>query len=127
MTFPKQLYITTPFGLFEFVRMPFGLKNAAQSFQRFIDQVLRGLHFSYAYIDDVLVASNTPEEHEQHLRTVLDRFKRYGVIINPTKCELGVNSLHFLGHHVDSDGIQPLDTKVKVIQEFPRPETRKKL
>ena len=48
--------ITTPFGLFEFVRMPFGLRNAAQTFQRFIDEVLRDLHFSYAYIDDVLMA-----------------------------------------------------------------------
>ena len=59
--------VTTPFGLFEFVRMPFGLRNAAQTFQRFMDQVLRGLPFAYAYIDDVLVASTTREEHLQHL------------------------------------------------------------
>uniref|UniRef100_A0A1X7V714 Uncharacterized protein n=3 Tax=Amphimedon queenslandica TaxID=400682 RepID=A0A1X7V714_AMPQE len=50
--------ITTPFGLFEFVRMPFGLRNAAQSFQCFIDQVLQDLPYSYAYIDDVLIARN---------------------------------------------------------------------
>lgn len=49
--------VVTPFGLFEFTRMPFGLKNAAQSFQRFIDQVLRGLDFAYGYIDDILIAS----------------------------------------------------------------------
>ena len=54
--------ITTPFGLFEFVRMPFGLRNSAQSFQRFIDQVLYGVTNTYAYIDDVLIASATPEE-----------------------------------------------------------------
>ena len=119
--------ITTPFGLFKFLRMPFGLKNAAQSFQRFIDEVLRGLHFSYAYIDDVLIASNTPDEHAQHLRTVFERFKQYGVVINPSKCELDVESLQFLGHQVDSSGIQPLEAKVKVIQEFPRPESCKKL
>ncbi|PIK61893.1 hypothetical protein BSL78_01224 [Apostichopus japonicus] len=59
--------ITTPFGLFEFVRMPFGLKNAAQTFQRFIDEVLRGLPFVYAYLDDLLVASSSAEEHYQHL------------------------------------------------------------
>ena len=62
--------ITTPFGLYEFVRMPFGLRNAPQTFQRFIDEVLRDLHFSYAYIDDVLIASSTPEEHKQHLKLV---------------------------------------------------------
>ena len=65
--------ITTPFGLFEFVRMPFGLRNAAQTFQRFIDQVLRGLPFCYAYIDDLLVASSSPEQHQEHLRQVLQR------------------------------------------------------
>ena len=119
--------ITTPFGLFEFLRMPFGLKNAAQTFQRFIDQVLRGLHFSYSYIDDVLIASSSPEEHAQPLRAVLERFQQYGVIINPAKCELGVETLQFLGHQVDSKGIQQLKTKVQVIQEFPCPDTRKKL
>ena len=60
--------ITTPFGLFEFVRMPFGLRNACQTFQRFMDQVLRGLHFCFVYINDVLVASSTPDEHKQHLQ-----------------------------------------------------------
>ena len=66
--------VTTPFGLFEFVRMPFGLRNAAQTFQRFIDEVLRGLHFTYAYVDNVLIASGSPEEHQDHLRQVLQRF-----------------------------------------------------
>ena len=56
---PKTTIIT-PFGLFEFLRMPFGLRNAAQTFQRFIDQVLQGLPFSYAYLDDLLIASSSP-------------------------------------------------------------------
>lgn len=56
--------IVTPFGLFKFNRMPFGLRNAAQTFQRFIDQVLRGLDFCFAYLDDILVASTSNEEHE---------------------------------------------------------------
>ena len=63
--------ITTPFGLFEFLRMSFGLCNAAQTFQRFIDEVLRGFDFVYTYIDDLLIASSSPEEHIQHLRLVL--------------------------------------------------------
>ena len=59
--------IITPFGLFEFLRMSFGLRNAAQTFQRFIDMILHGLHFCYAYIDDLLIASHNAEEHETHL------------------------------------------------------------
>ena len=92
---PKDVHktaITTPFGLFEFIRMPFGLRNAAQTFQRFVDMVLRGLPFSYAYIDDVLVASASEEEHQQHLHLVFERFKEYGVLIHPSKCELEVSS-----------------------------------
>ncbi|PIK49798.1 gag-pol polyprotein [Apostichopus japonicus] len=114
--------ITTPFGLFEFVRMPFGLKNAAQTFQRFIDEVLRGLPFVYAYLDDLLVASSSAEEHYQHLNQLFQRLDSYGININPSKCELGVSSLEFLGHHVDSQGIRPLPEKVQAVQDFPAPE-----
>ena len=119
--------ITTPFGLYEFVRMPFGLRNAAQTFQRFIDQVLCGLPFCYAYIDDVLIASPTPEEHKKHLHTIFNRLREFGIIINPTKCVLGVPSLHFLGHLVDSQGIRPLEEKVTAVQDFVQPETRRDL
>ena len=119
--------ITTPFGLFEYVRMPFGLRNAAQTFQRFIDQVLRDLHFCYAYIDDILIASSNSEEHHQHLQAVFERLKEFGVIINPSKCEFGVNQLTFLGHHVTAQGIQPLPDKVKAIQHYPQPTSQRKL
>ena len=87
--------ITTPFRLFEFVRMPFRLRNSAQSFQQFIDQVLHGVTNTYAYIDDVLIPSATPEEHQEHLRTVLQRFTEHGIVINLSKCELGVPQLTF--------------------------------
>ena len=119
--------ITTPFGLFEFVRMPFGLRNAAQTFQRFIDRVLHGLHFAYAYIDDVLVASNSEEEHREHLKLVFERFRDYGVVLHPSKCELGKPSLEFLGHIVDKDGIRPLDSKIAAVRDFPRPTTQRQL
>jgi hypothetical protein len=85
--------ITTPFGMFEFTRMPFGLRNAAQSFQGFIDQVLHGLPFVYAYIDDLLIASTTPEEHESHLRQLFKRLDEYGLVINADKSEFGLHSL----------------------------------
>ena len=103
------------------------MRNVAQTFQRFIDQVLHGLHFCYAYIDDLLIASSSPEEHKQHLRLVLERLNEHGIIINPTKCVFGVDQLDFLGHHVDSMGIRPLEEKVHVIREFPRPNTQRKL
>ena len=119
--------ITTPFGLFEYVRMPFGLRNAAQTFQRFIDQVLHGLDFVYAYIDDLLIASTNPQEHVEHLRLVFERLRQHGIVINPSKCQFGVLSLEFLGHYIDGNGILPLKDKVKVIYDFPVPKSIRKL
>lgn len=123
----KKTAITTPFGLFEFTRMPFGLRNAAQTFQRFIDSVTRGLPSTFAYIDDILVASTTPDEHESHLRQLFARLAAHGVVINIQKCEFGVSSTEFLGHHVSSNGIAPLPNKVQAIHDFPRPESLRQL
>nr|VZI03769.1 unnamed protein product [Spirometra erinaceieuropaei] len=119
--------VTTPFGLFEFIRIPFGLRNAAQTFQRFIDRVLRGLPFVYAYIDDLLVASRNAEEHKEHLTLVFDRLDQFGVVINPSKCVLGVPSLDFPGHHVDAQGLRPLSSKVEAIRDFPPPTSKRQL
>jgi hypothetical protein len=68
--------------------MSFGLRNAAQTFQRFIAEVLRDLDFRYAYIN-VLVASTSEDEHERHLRTLFQRFSEYGVLLNPAICVFG--------------------------------------
>ncbi|XP_044745200.1 uncharacterized protein LOC123307062 [Coccinella septempunctata] len=81
--------ITTPFGLFEFPVMTFGLRNAAQTFQRFIDEVLQGLDFCFSYIDDVLIASSSEEEHMEHLRIIFERFRNYSIVLNPAKCIFG--------------------------------------
>lgn len=62
--------------------MPFGLKNAAQTFQRFMDEVLRGLDFCYDYIDDLLIASRGPTEHLAHLQLVFERLSQHGIVIN---------------------------------------------
>ena len=64
---PKTAIIT-PFGLYEYLRMPFGLKNSAQAFQRMMRAVLGGLPFAFVYLDDVLVASRTLEEHDETSR-----------------------------------------------------------
>lgn len=107
--------------------MPFGLRNAAQTFQHFIDHVLHGLDFVYAYIDDVLIASSTNQEHIDHLRQVFTQFDEYGIVINPQKCVLGVHQLQFLGHSVSKNGISPLNAKVKVIRDFPTPTSQRQL
>ena len=103
---PKTAIIT-PFGMFEFLRMPFGLRNAAQTFQKFIDEVFRNLSFTFPYLDDVLIASKTEEEHINHLKQVFSRLEEFGISINKEKCQFGRTSINFLGHKISPEGIAP--------------------
>jgi transposase InsO family protein len=123
---PKTAIIT-PFGLFEFVRMPFGLKNAAQAFQRLMDTALRGLTFVFVYLDDILIFSKSEEEHKAHLRQLFARLQEHGLIISLSKCKFGVKEIEFLGHRVDRHGVYPLPEKVDAIRSFPLPKTVKQL
>ena len=119
--------IVTPFGLFEYLRMPFGLKNAAQTFQRFMENVFRDMQFVYVYLDYILVANSSIQEHCIHLRQQFERSAEYGLVANPHKCVLGQSSLDFLGHQVTSDGIHPLQDRVQAIRDYPQPRTAKSL
>ncbi|KAJ8710566.1 hypothetical protein PYW08_009081 [Mythimna loreyi] len=123
--------ITTPFGLFEFPYMTFGLRNAAQTFQRFMDEVLRDLAtgpcFCYGYLDDILVFSKDTNQHEQHLKQLFERLVKYGVLLNTSKCIFGQTEVKFLGYKVSASGTQPLDSKIQAIQDFPVPKTVKEL
>nr|VZI09151.1 unnamed protein product [Spirometra erinaceieuropaei] len=105
--------------------MPFGLRNAAQTFQTFIDHVFRGLPFVYAYIYDLLVANRNEKEHKEHLALVFDRLDKFGVFINPSKCVLRVPSLEFLSNQVDSEGLRPLPSKVAAIRDVPPPLSKR--
>lgn len=123
----EKTAIITPFGLYEFNVMPFGLENAAQTFQRYIDTVLRGLDFCHCYIDDILIASKSPEEHEQHLRLIFERFRHYGLSINLPKCQFGATQLTYLGYEITGNGIRPTQHKVEAIKTFKKPTTVKEL
>ena len=119
--------ITTPFGLFEFMYMIFGLRNAVQTFQRFIDEVLQGLDFCYAYNDDILVASTSTEKHLQYLETLLQLLQKYGVVVNPAKCIFGKTNVKFPGYLISYAGTRRLPDKVEAIRAYPRPNTIKQL
>ena len=117
----EKTAVVTPFGRIEFVCMSFGLRNAAQTFQRFMHQVVRGLDFVFVYLDDVMVASRTPEEHREHLQLLFQRFEEYGLRIKASKCVFGVAKLSFLGHEITAEGICPLKERVDAILELPIP------
>lgn len=123
---PKTAIIT-PFGLYEFIKMPFGLRNAAQTFQRLMDHILQGLPFIFVYLDDILIASPDIEQHYHHLQQLFTILQNNGLLVNIEKCQFAQSSLSFLGHTVSSAGITPLPATVTAINNFPQPQTIKDL
>ena len=123
----KKTAIITPFGLFEFLRMPFGLKNAGMSFQRFMDRILGGLPFVLIYLDDILVASPDRATHKVHLRAVLQILRENGLVLNRSKCEFFRSEVEFLGLMVTAGCVAPLPEQVSAVADFPQPTTIKEL
>ena len=112
---------TTHCGLFEFLRMPFGLCNSPATFQRLMQTILAGLEWKscYVYIDDILVFSKTWEEHLAHLQEVFDRLHKAGLTLKPIKCSFLRESVPFLGHIISQRGIQPDPAKISKVPRFP--------
>ena len=119
--------VITPFGLYIFPRCPFGLKNAGQDFQRLMDQVLGDVPHTFVYLDDILIASATLQEHLQDLERVFTILNQNGLVVNRKKCVLGKSKIEFLGHEVDTQGIRPMKEKVEAILAVKAPSTVKEL
>ncbi|UYV66396.1 hypothetical protein LAZ67_4001541 [Cordylochernes scorpioides] len=121
----EKTAFVTPDGLYEFMVMPFGLCNAPATFERMMDNVLMGLKWNIClcYLDDIVVYSDTFEEHLERLSKVLSCLQQAGLTINPDKCLFGSTRIKILGHVVDKDGIQPDSEKVEAIKKFPVPKS----
>ncbi|XP_078234835.1 uncharacterized protein LOC144583831 [Pogona vitticeps] len=118
----------SPFGLYEFRVLSFGLRNAPATFQRLMDQTLAGLSdFTVAYIDDIGIFSNTWEDHLIHLELVLQRLSAAGLTVKASKCQLGSPEIKYLGHMVGGGMIKPLEAKIEAVRDWPRPNTKKKV
>jgi len=88
---------------------------------------MQRLTYVFVYLDDILVASPSSQQHLDDLRAVFARLKQHGLVINPAKCQFGVAEIDFLGHRMNSAGIAPLLNKIEAITSFPRPQTQKQL
>ena len=117
----------TPDGLFQYKVMPFGMKNSPATFQRLISHVTSGLQGCEAYIDDVIIYSETWEEHLDIMRRFFHRLSEAQLTVNLAKCEFGKATVTFLGHVVGQGSVKPIDAKVEVICKFPTPMGKKQL
>ena len=125
---PKTAF-NTPLGLFQWVTMPFGLKNAGAIFTRMMRQLLEPLNRSdvHNFIDDVLIASETWEQHIESVEAVLRRLCDVNLTVKPSKCFFGFSELSFLGHQVGRGEIWPEQDKIAKIQTAPPPTTKKEV
>ena len=105
--------------MWEWLVVPFGLKNAPPYFQRRINEVLRGLPFVWCYIDDIVVWSNNMEEHLQHLEQIFQRLREAGLKVHPGKCVFGADSIDFLGHRISAGKSEPQTNKLAAVRDLP--------
>lgn len=121
---PKTAF-TTPLGHFEFTRMPFGLKTAPATFQRAMDNVLRGLQGIHClvYLDDIIVFSGSIQEHIEKLRKIFDRLRQTNLKVTLDKCEFLKKDVLYLGHKITKHGLEPNEDKIKAVLDFPLPKT----
>ena len=112
-------------GVYEFLRMPYGLCNAPATFQRLMQNCLGELNLTYTliYLDDVIVFSRTEEEHLHRLRVVFARFLEHGLKLKPSKCHFLQDEITFLGHEVSAEGMKPGTANLKAIAEMAPPKT----
>lgn len=116
-------------GLYHFKVMPFGLHSDPAKFQRLLDSII-GPEFeprAFAYLDDLVLISQTFEEHLQLLKEVFDKLRGAGLVINPEKCHFCKKELKYLGHIINEKGIHTDPEKVRAIKEFPTPKTVKQV
>ena len=117
----------TPHGKWHFNMVSFGLAQAPSYFQQLMNQVLQGLDFAIAYLDDTLILSNNEVKHLQHLETVFKRLQEAGLKLKESKCDFFRSQIHYLGHMLLAEGIQPLPEKLDSITNMPVPENQTKV
>lgn len=118
----KYFTINTPLGLFELTRMPFGYVNAPLCWQRIIDSIVGGIQGVHVFYDDILVATETKQEHETRLREVLQRLNANDLRINIAKCKFMQNSVSYCGFVLTAAGIRKSESKVQAITKMPVPK-----
>lgn len=119
----------TPFGLFEFNRMPFGLCNAPGTFQRLMERIFgdHSFHALLLYLDDVVIFSTTFQQHLERLEMVLQRLEQHNLKLKLKKCKFFQSEVSYLGHVISASGVATDPEKIRAVAEWKRPSTVKEL
>ena len=122
---PLTAFTLGPLGFFECERMPFGLRNAPATFQILMESCLGDLHLNCCiiYLDDIIVFSETPQEHIKRLYGVFQKLASAGLKLKPNKCEFFKKKITYLGYVVSEEGIEVDPKKTEAVQKWPVPKT----
>ena len=125
----SQEYVTinTHCGLYHYTRLPFDIASAPAMFQCTMETLLKGLPMVVAYLDDILVAGKTEQEHLTNLAQVLERLDSAGMKLKKEKCAFCLPQVEYLGHIISAEGLCPATSKVKAIEAAPKPSSLSKL
>jgi len=121
----RKTVLITKSGLYDWMVMPFGFKNATSTFTRTMSEVFKDLGnmFLKVFVDDLNVHSDNWEDHLQHLEAVFSRLREVNLKLNPSKCCFATGSIVFLGHVVNKEGTRPDPGKIDAVLHFPEPKT----
>ena len=125
----EKTAFTVPNGHFEFLRLPFGLKNSPATFQRVMDNILKEYlnKFCLVYMDDIIIFSKSQNEHLQHISAIFKKMREYNLKVQLDKSEFLRKDVEFLGHIITPDGIKPNPSKILAIEKYPIPTTTKEI
>ena len=127
-TSKEKTAFATPDGLYEFEVMPFGLHSAPATFQRMVNTVLRSCFpFARAYIDDIVIFSQSYQDHLFHLEAVLSCLKNANLTVQLGKCQFAKPYVHYLGHVIGQGKVFPDREKIDAVIRYPQPETKKEI
>ena len=123
---PKTAF-TSPFGKYEYVKVPFGLAQAPAYFQELMTGVLKDLPFAMAYLDNIIIYSSTPEEHLEHIRMVFEKLRDAKLSMKLSKCHFFTKEIQYLGHILGKEGIKPVPAKTEAIKVMQPPVNPKQV
>ena len=123
---PKTVF-NSPFGKYEYVKVPFRLAQVPAYFQELVTGILKDFPFTIAYLDDIIVFSKTPQEHLSHICMVFEKLKSANLSIKKSKCSFFSKEIQYLGQILSTTGIQPLPSKTHTIHHMNPPTTPKQV
>ena len=123
---PKTTF-NSPFGKYEYVKVPFGLAQVPAYFQELMTRILKEFDFAIAYLDDIIILSRRAEEHLSHIRKVFEKLWSAKLSMKLNKCNFFSKEIQYLGYILSTKGICPLPSKIQAIQKMHPPTIPKQV